>query len=281
MTATALPPRHRMSPGQRLLFFTTAWLIVLMPFLFWWSTWFGRNLSDKKLSEYLQDDAHPRHIQHALVQVGERMAHGDHSIGQWYPRIVQLASYRVEEVRNTDAWVMGQDNSVASFHEALLQMLSDPSPVVRGNAALSLVRFGDATGRPQLVALLQPATVMAPEAGTVTDAALPGAAIHQGGIVLKLNDPTGNKIEVRAPFSGRLRTVAAREGQAVQAGAEVAVEDPGTEQVWEALRALYLVGQSDDLPAIQRCERDLPDNPDRIRQQATETEAAIRGREIK
>ena len=154
--------RRRMSPGQRVAFFVTAWLIVLMPFLFWWSTWFGRALPDRKLGEYLQDDAHPRHIQHALVQVGERMAHGDRGVSQWYPRVAALASYRVEEVRNTDAWVMGQDSSVAAFHEALLLMLADSSPIVRGNAALSLVRFGDASGRPQIVALLQPARVTAP-----------------------------------------------------------------------------------------------------------------------
>ncbi len=67
-------PHHRMSTRNRLLFFLTAWLIVLMPFLFWWSTWFGRHLSDTQITEYLNDDKHPRHIQHALVQLGERMA---------------------------------------------------------------------------------------------------------------------------------------------------------------------------------------------------------------
>jgi len=40
-------------------FFVTAWLIVLMPFLFWWNTWFGRQLPDKQISEYLQDEKHP------------------------------------------------------------------------------------------------------------------------------------------------------------------------------------------------------------------------------
>src|ERR1700682_666569 len=68
------PGRHRMSTRNRLLFFLVAWLIVLMPFLFWWSTWFGRRLSNAQITEYLNDDKHPRHIQHALVQVGERMA---------------------------------------------------------------------------------------------------------------------------------------------------------------------------------------------------------------
>ena len=59
-------PHHKMSPRNRALFFVTAWLIVLMPFLFWWNTWFGRQLPDKQITEYLQDEKHPRHIQHAI-----------------------------------------------------------------------------------------------------------------------------------------------------------------------------------------------------------------------
>ncbi len=159
-------PRDTACPrGIDYLFFATAWLIVLMPFLFWWSTWFGRHLSDKQLSEFLNDQKHPRHIQHALVQLGERLTAHDASAARWYPDLVRLASYPVEEVRNTDAWVMGQDTTQAGFHDALRKMLDDPSPMVRGNAALSLVRFGDAAGRLQIVALLQPATIVAPVAG--------------------------------------------------------------------------------------------------------------------
>ena len=74
-----------MSTGQRILFFVTAWLIVLMPFLFWWNTWFGRQLSDKQLSEYFHDDKKPRHIQHALVQIGERMSRRDASVTRGIP----------------------------------------------------------------------------------------------------------------------------------------------------------------------------------------------------
>jgi hypothetical protein len=54
--------------------------------------------------------------------------------------------------------------------------------------------------------------------------------------------------------------------------------DPGDEQVWEALRALYLVGQPDDLPAIHPYQRDLPEISGRLRQQALLTEKAIRDR---
>src|SRR5207244_10533418 len=59
----ASSPHHKMSQRNRALFFVTAWLIVLMPFLFWWNTWFGRQLPDKQITEYLQDEKHPRHIQ--------------------------------------------------------------------------------------------------------------------------------------------------------------------------------------------------------------------------
>jgi biotin carboxyl carrier protein len=269
--------RHRMSTRNRLLFFTTAWLIVLMPFLFWWNTWFGRHLSDNQLSEFLNDEKHPRHIQHALVQLGERLTMHDASAVRWYSDLERLASYPVEEVRNTDAWVMGQDATQAGFHTALLKMLEDPSPMVRGNAALSLVRFGDAAGRLQIVALLQPARITAPVSGRVIDTDHAGTAIHQGGLIAKLQ--SGQQItEVRSPISGRIRTLSAVTGADVSSGAELASVDPGAEQVWEALRALYLIGQPADLPAVGNYERDLPEIPDRVRQQALLTGQAIKDR---
>jgi hypothetical protein len=213
------------------------------------------------------------------VQLGERMSRGDAAVKQWYPDLVRLAGDPVEEVRNTDAWVMGQDTSGAGFHETLVKMLADSSPMVRGNAALSLVRFGDATGRPQIVALLQPAEITAPETGRIVDADRPGTAIHQGGLIAKLqfDNNNGPAAEIRSPIPGRIRSVA-QTGAHLVAGAEAAVVDPGTEQVWEALRALYLVGQMDDLAAIRPYERDLPDISNDVRQQAVATEKAIRTR---
>jgi hypothetical protein len=271
-------PKRGMSRTQKILFFVTGWLIVLMPFLFWWNTWFGRQLSNQQLTAYLYDDKKPRHIQQALVQISERISRHDAAVAQWYPELVALAADPVEEVRNTDAWVMGQDTSGAGFHETLLKMLNDSSPMVRGNAALSLVRFGDATGRPQIVALLQPAQITAPQAGRIADSDRPGTAIHQGGLIAKLapsnSGASQSVIEIRSPIPGRIHSVAAT-GANVLVGAEIAVVDPGTEQVWEALRALYLVGQLDDLPAIRPYERDLPDISNDVRQQAQETEKAI------
>jgi len=183
----------------------------------------------------------------------------------------------VEEVRNTDAWVMGQDTAAPAFHETLLKMLQDSSPMVRGNAALSLVRFGDAAGRAQIVALLQPASVAAPDAGRVIDIDKVGTSVRQGGLIAKVQ--AGERTaEIRAPITGRIRALSVGTGATVAAGAEVAAIDPSSEQVWEALRALYLVGKPDDLPAIRIYQRNVPEIPDRLREQAALTEKSILSR---
>ena len=269
---------HRsMSVRNRLLFFLVAWLIVLMPALFWWGTWFGRPLSDKQISTYLNDEKHPRHIQHALVQLGERMGRRDPIATRWYPDLARLASHPVEEVRNTDAWVMGQDTSAAGLHETLLKMLDDPSAMVQGNAALSLVRFGDASGRAQIVALLKPARIIAPIAGQVIDADKLGTAVHQGGLIAKIRGGE-QTAEVRSPIGGRIGALTVASGAHVDAGNELATVEPGAEQIWEALRALYLIGEAEDLEAVRLYERESPEVSDRVRQQAILTEKAIRGR---
>ncbi|HXY00407.1 MAG TPA: hypothetical protein VEI54_05765 [Candidatus Limnocylindrales bacterium] len=274
------PKQPSMSLRNRLLFFLVAWLIVLMPVLFWWNTWFGRELSDSQITAYLQDEKHPRHIQHALVQIGDRMTRHDASVSRWYPELLRLASHPVEEVRNTDAWVMGQDTSGPGFHDMLLKMLGDSSAMVRGNAALSLVRFGDSSGRAQIVALLQPAKITTPIDGQLIDAAKQETAIHQGGLVAKIQ--SGNHtMEIRSPISGRIQQVFAVNGAKVTAGAEVARVEPGPEQAWEALRALYFIGELEDLPAIQRYMHETSEIPDRLRQQAVATERAIRERAVK
>jgi TonB family protein len=270
-------PRKKMSGLSRFLFFLVAWLIVLLPFFFWRSTWFGRTLSDSELAQYFAENDKPRHIQHALVQVGERIARGDRSAQRWYPDLVRLAIHPVEEVRTTDAWVMGQDTTRPEFHAALRQMLGDSSPMVRGNAALSLVRFGDDAGHAQIVELLQPVVVTAPRAGKIVALARAGEPANHGTMLARI-EAGGESAEVRAPITGRVRSRAAKEGDQVAAGAVLLTLDPGTEQVWEALRALYLVGRAEDLPLIESYQRPQPDLPQRIQQQAAETAQVLRQR---
>ena len=70
----------------------------------------------------------------------------------------------------------------------------------------------------------------------------------------------------------------AADGSRVAAGAEIAVLLPGQEQVWEALRALYLVGRPEDLEDVDRFSSGAGGMPERARRQAALTAEAIRKR---
>src|SRR5215468_6404427 len=169
-------------------------LFIIVPFLTWYLTWFGRTLSDDKIAEYLADEQHPRNIQHALAQIEARMEKNDGSVKKFYPRIVELTKNPNTEVRKTVAWVMGQDNTSEEFHHALLSLLSDSEPLVRRNAALQLVRFTDAngqpdaSGRPELRAMLQPFEAKSPIAGTLVSILPVGSEVHAGALLARIRD---------------------------------------------------------------------------------------------
>ena len=111
----------------------------------------------------------------------------------------------------------------------------------------------------------------------MTDVDKAGTTIHQGGLVAKLQDGR-QTTELRSPMSGRIRTIFVAPGTLIAAGSQIATVDPGDGQVWEALRALYLIGQTGDLPAIGPYQRELPEISERVRQQALLTEKSIRDR---
>jgi biotin carboxyl carrier protein len=250
-------------------------LFIVVPFLFWYGTWFGRPLSDAQIKQYLHDNNKPRHVQHALSQIAQRIIAGDQSVKQWYADVAAMAQHPVPEVRAVAAWTMGQDNSCQEFHETLLSMLQDENATVRHNAALSLVRFADATGRAELIRMLSPYRLRAEASGTVTVLIKEGAAFAQGAPVVRIKQLDGVSIEARAPEAGYVEHLLVSNGAQVVTGDELAVLSPGIEQVWEALRALYLIGQPEDIPYVQRYAQEIPSMPDRIRKQATLTADAI------
>lgn len=261
-------------PGRKayLLISLFALLLVLFPFLFWYMTWFGRRLSDAEMDEYFADTARPRHAQHALVQLGERLSRGQ-NVARWYPQVLHEAFSPSVELRQTAAWIMGQQHSYAPFHEALTRLLSDPEPMVRRNAALGLAAFGDPAARPQLLAMLRPFTVTAPAAGAIKYRLKPGEYVNPGTLLAHVG-----KVEVRAPVPGEVRSLEPPDGSAVQPGAAVATLSADKNHVWEALRALYLVGQPQDLEDVKRYMRPLPDVPQAIQRQAELTSEAIQSR---
>lgn len=254
-------------------------LFVIIPFISWYGTWFGRPLSDAKMEEYLHDTTKPRNVQHALAQIANRIIDGDQTVRRFYPDVIESSHHEQPEVRMTAAWAMGQDNSYEHFHTALLELLRDPMPGVRHNAALGLVRFGDSSARPELVAMLEPRRIEAEESGTVELIVKEeGVAVAQGGPLARIRRADGTTAEIHAMEAGRVDAIATVDGKSIESGAELMTLWPSADQVWEALRALYLVGQPEDIPSIQRYTRPTPAMPDRIVKQAASTIEAIRDR---
>jgi len=275
-TRASSPGSSRRRPSKRayLLITLFALLLVLFPFLFWYATWFGRRLSDTQIDSYLADTGKPRHAQHALVQIGERMSSHDAGVVRWYPQVMALARSPLLELRQTSAWIMGQDHTYAPFHEALLKLLSDPQPMVRRNAALALANFEDGTGRPELLGMLKSYTIVSPAAGTVRYRLKLGEYVNPGTLVARV----GN-VEVRAALPGEVLDLTDREGGVAAAGDPLAEIAADKEHAWEALRALWRVGKGEDLDVVQRYAHGVPGMPERLQEQALLTSQAIRERE--
>jgi biotin carboxyl carrier protein len=269
-------PQGRVSLRNRILFLAAVWLVALVQLFFWRGTWFGRPLSDQQIGDYLHDK-NPRRVQHALIQLGDRMAHKDPTAEAWYPELVVLAVSGDEDIRTTAAQVMDEDPTRPEFHDVLLHMLRDPSMSVRCQAALALVRFDDASGHDQIVGLLDPMVVKTPYTGRVLELPRMGAAIANNAVLVKL-DSGGGPIEIRSPVAGRVRGVSVQQNEHVSAGTELLTLTASPDQVWRALRALATIGHPDDLSAVDAYARISHDIPERLRQQATLTDKAIRER---
>jgi len=173
---------------------------------------------------------------------------------------------------------MQYDKSYEAFRGALAAMLNDRDPTVRHQAALSLVAMGDSSGRSELVSMLQFRPLRAEAAGKATVLLREGDAVAAGGPIVRIDQPNGNKVEARASEAARVERLSVSTGAQVAEGQELAVLSPSIDQVWEALRALYLVGQPDDIPSIQHYAMDLPGMPERVRKQAAAATEAIRSR---
>jgi HEAT repeats len=257
-------------PGSKPILFL-AILFVAATFLAWYFSWFGRGLSDADISKYLVDEKNPRHVQHALLQVQQRMERGDTSAKNWYPQVVKLSGNQETEFRLTVAWLMGFDNKSPEFHDALLKLLRDPEPIVRRNAALALVRFNDSAGREELVSMLKPYMLKAPADGVVASSMKEGATVGRRTPLARIQQSDGVIVELRSPLPGRVNKILKPNGAQVSRDEDLLTLNSDEETVWEALRALAIVGTKDDLPTIQT----YSNSQGRIKEQADLTAKAI------
>jgi biotin carboxyl carrier protein len=253
-------------------------LFVVASFLTWYLTWFGRGLSEAEITQYLSDYSHPRHVQHALLQVQERIERRDPAARQWYRQIVVLADNPETEFRLTAAWVMGSDNESNEFHNALKKLLMDSQPIVRRNAALALVRFNDSSGRAELAAMLNPFVVNAPLNGTLESSLSKAANVSRGTLLARIRESNNEVAAMRSPLSGSINSIMVATGSSVTAGQPVLTIKSDEQSVWEALRALAVVGTADDLSLVESYARGEATNSDRLKQQAALTVNTIKSR---
>jgi hypothetical protein len=228
-----------------------AGLFVAATFLAWYFSWFGRELSHDDISKYLVDEKNPRHVQHALLQIQQRMDRGDPEAKSWYPQLITLSGSSETEFRLTVAWLMGFDNQSPEFHQALLKLLHDPEPIVRRNAALALLRFNDSSGREELLAVLRPYSLKAPVDGVVESSMHEGSTVARRTLLARIQQSDGNVLGLRSPLPGRVGRISKPNGAPVTHEDELMSLYSDEDSVWEALRGLALAGTADDLPLVQ------------------------------
>ena len=257
-------------------------LFVLMPFLFWQATWFGKPLSAEDIGKALADNEHPREVQHALSQIADRILAPDtptrDSARQFYPTVVKVAQSSTPELRTTAAWVMGQDNSVPEFHTELSELLHDSNPMVRRNAALALVRFNDVSGRDEIRALLAPYSMPSPFTGTLETRLKPNDAVNPGTLLGHIRVSGNDERELRCDVPGSLNHWLAADGSMVALNQPILLIDPSPAEVYEALRALYVIGEPQDLPAVEQFIHGGDSVPANVRQQAELTANQLRSK---
>lgn len=267
---------RRRGPGSGPILILAA-LFVAATFLAWYFTWFGRELSDADISKYLADENNARHVQHALLQIQQRMEHGDATSKTWYPQLIALSGSQETEFRLTVAWLMGFDNHSTQFHDALLKLLNDSEPIVRRNAALALVRFDDASGREEIVAILKPYVVKANASGVLASSLQEGATVARTTLLARIGQTDGKIVELRSPLPGRIQKLLKTNGSQVTEGDELLSLNSDENSAWEALRGLSLIGSADNLPLIDSFANSTAVSG-RIREQAALTAKSIRTR---
>lgn len=268
-------PRRRIPGSGPILILAS--LFVVATLLAWCFAWFGRELSDADISQYLADERNPRHVQHALSQIQQRMERGDGSAKNWYPQLVTLSGNPETEFRLTVAWLMGFDNTSPEFHNALLKLVHDEQPLVRRNAALALVRFNDNSGRDELIAILKPYVLKAPADGVVASSMHEGSEIGRRTPLARIEQSDGKVVEIRSPLQGRVNQIFKPNGSQVARDENFISLNSDEQSVWEALRGLALVGTKQDLPIVQSYA-ESNDASARVKEQASLTAKAINQR---
>jgi hypothetical protein len=128
--------------------------------------------------------------------------------------------------------------------------------------------------------MLSPYMVAAQRTGILSIRLKTGDVINPGTLLAHIT--VGNdKTEVRSDVPGTILQWIAPDNEQVKTADPLFLVDPSPEMVWESLRALFLIGQKEDLPAVNPYVRGAEGMPPQIQQQATLTSREISARNAK
>jgi biotin carboxyl carrier protein len=225
-------------------------LAVIVPFLAWYGSWFGRELTDSEITASLELDQEPRDIQHALLAVQSRLLAGDSTATRWRSQVIALKGIDQVQVRRMVAWVLGHDMDDAC-RDALVGMLGDADLATRRNAAVALTKWQDERSRPILLAALQPIEIRAPRGGTLDLKVVEGDPVGLGRDMAIVETSGDVTISLRPPIDGRVLRLDKKDGESVTEGELLGALSPDPQSVLAALKGLYLVGRKEDADAVR------------------------------
>ncbi|NOX58052.1 MAG: hypothetical protein GXP29_04235 [Planctomycetes bacterium] len=243
--------QSKRSPKGLLLTGLLIFASLALPTFFWKGTWFGTRLTDEQISNYLAAKDEPQKTQHALEQLTERIKSNDPNVNTFFPLLPPLAEHKRAEVRMMAAWVMGWDTSGKGFQKALRALVEDPVALVRRNAALALSKFADRASKPVLLAMLAPFEIKSPVGGQVSNLLQKGRPVRAGMEIAHVRLTDGSTTRIESPVSGSVKRVGIANGSELKVGDTIYEINPAEEDMWEALRALVLVGDPEDIKTIK------------------------------
>ena len=272
-----LPQASSLKPQALLLILGVVLGTTLVVWFVWRMTWFGARLDDRTLIEHLAPDASPRDVQHAIHEVAARLEERQPGMERWVAPLVQASRRSEEPIRVMAAWAMQGDAAQPEFADRLREMLADPAPLVRRNAATSLARAPDDAARPVLREMLEPWTVTAPVAGRVSGLLGIDHVVRHGAKVAGI-ESQGREVAVLAPVPGRVLERMARDGDEVASGAPVLLLGPDPDHAMNAAKGLVFVGTREDVALLSLLASPRSAMPDRVQAQARAAIAAIEAR---
>lgn len=245
------PENQKKSSTVRAVYIFLA-LTMLVVFLSWRGCWYGTPMSDASIEKELASSTDLKELHRALSQITNRLAEHDESAEKFIPGVINAARHKDDVIRRTAAWALGEARKKPEVIPPLIVLLGDDNVLVRGQAAIALANHNRGDGRPQLLELLTDLPVLSPADGTVEQVLRSGEPVRIGIRVAQVKSKDGKTFEVTAPIDGRVLKRKSASSKTVKVGDSILEISPSAVQLDNALAALDLVGQKDDIPSIRR-----------------------------